>query len=152
MIKTQNLRAVTQEGEQWIQIPDFPNYLVSNAGRVYSGNDNTILKGEWSEKGYHYVRLYSDKCRNGKKIKVSHLVAMVFCKGYATNKHIHHINRNRGDDRAVNLIPLTPEEHRAIHVVYDILFKNKDILTELISPVIRCNITLSDNMKGGDAA
>lgn len=148
----QTLNNITQEGEQWIQIPDFPNYLVSNAGRVYTGNANCILKGSLNEKGYRFIKLYSDKYPNGKNMRVSHLVAMAFCKGYAPNKHVHHVNRNRSDDRAVNLIPVTPEEHRAIHAVYDILFKNTDVLIELISPVIRCNITLSENVKGGDAA
>lgn len=156
MIKTQNLRAVTQEGEQWVQIPDFPNYLVSNAGRVYSGNDNNILKGEWSEKEYHYVRLYSDKCRNGKKIKVSHLVAMVFCDRFKNGMEVHHINCNNADDRAVNLLPVTKLEHILIHVLYRHIFKHPHLIVELFKrkkPNIHITVNIdNDNMNGGAAA
>lgn len=34
-------------------------------------------------------------------------------------KHVHHINFDRSDNRACNLVVLTPKEHRQIHKLFD---------------------------------
>lgn len=145
-IDIQQLNAITMPGEVWKQIPDY-NYLISNLGRVYGLDKNQLEKGYTIRSGYNYATLYKGGKR--KRFRVSHLVAEAFCKNYEPGKHIHHINRNRGDDRAVNLLPCTPGEHRAIHALYNILFANLDILAELITPV---NNLLFDDAEGGDAA
>lgn len=152
----QKLMEVTKDGEQWEQISKYPNYYVSSEGRVYSDYEKRILKGEYNSRGYHLVELHNDqtpKGKHGKKYRVSHLVAAAFCSKYAKGKHVHHINRKRSDDRAVNLLPCTPEEHRTIHALYNTLFGNIPLLAELLTPVIHININLLfDDMKGGDVA
>ena len=151
MINISILNTITIDGEVWKQIPDFPNYLVSNLGRIYSGYKNRIDDGSKNEKGYRIIELRENGHRQ--KYRISHIVAQSFCNRYADDKHVHHLNRKRDDDRAVNLYPCTDSEHRAIHAVYSLLAKNIDVLAELIEPVIHCNINLIfDDTKGGDAA
>ena len=89
---------------------------------------------------YAIAELYKDGQR--KRFKVSHLVAAAFCKNYDPAKHVHHINRKRNDDRAVNLLPCTPAEHKVIHALYNALFNNIPLLAELLTPIIHCNINL----------
>ena len=120
MININNVIALSLDGEQWKQIPNCPNYLVSNMGRVYSGNKNRIKDGSYTESGYHVVELRSKFLPNGRKnFRVSRLVAAAFCKGYSEGKEVHHCNLCRFDDRADNLICVTPEQHRAIHEALD---------------------------------
>lgn len=150
MINIQELTQVTLQGEVWRQIPDYP-YLVSNLGRVYGTEKNHIEKGYTIKTGYRIAELYKDGQR--KRFKVSHLVAAAFCKNYDPAKHVHHINRKRNDDRAVNLLPCTPAEHKVIHALYNALFNNIPLLAELLTPIIHCNINLLfDDTKGGDVA
>lgn len=152
-INIDNLTKITMEGEIWKQIENYP-YLISNMGRVYGIERNRIERGEWTYNGYHRVVL--SRSGETKKFRVSHLVAAAFCKGYAEGKHIHHINRRRGDDRAVNLIPCTEAEHRLIHNLYDALGGNIELLMELLTPIIEpirmtINLLYSDS-EGGDVA
>lgn len=106
---------ITQNGESWQTIPDFPNYLISNMGRLYSGRFNRVIQGELTPKGYKLYELYSDKHPKGKKFRACRLVAAAFCKDYSEDKEIHHCNLCRSDDRADNLMCVTPNEHDAIH-------------------------------------
>lgn len=149
------LLQIAKDGEQWEQIPNYPKYYVSNEGRIYSEYAHDIIKGSW-KKGYHIFELYNDKTPKGKhgnRLRLSHIVAAAFCKNYSKDKHVHHINRNRGDDRAINLLPVTQEQHKAIHALYDRLFANIPLLVELLQPVIHCNVNLLfDDVKGGDVA
>lgn len=115
MININNVFTLSFEGEEWKQIPDFPNYLISNTGRLYSGRFNRVIHGELTPKGYRLFELYSDKYPKGKKFRACRLVARAFCKGYAPNMEVHHCNFNRLDDNAYNLMWVTHEQHVAIH-------------------------------------
>ena len=110
------LLKITQEGEQWEQVKDFPNYYVSSHGRVYGTSKNRIEKGEYSKRGYRHVKLYSAEYPNGKRIKVARLVAAAFCGGYSDDKEIHHCDLDVHNDSASNLLPVTHEQHVAIHM------------------------------------
>lgn len=157
-IQTLTIDGYTKDGEQWAFIPNFPKYLVSNQGRVYTTFEKRILEGEWSDRGYHFVRLYSDNHPNGKKIKISHLVAMVFNDRFKSGMEVHHINCDNADDRAVNLLPVTKVEHILIHVLYRHIFKYPYLIVELFKrkkPNIHITINIdndNDNMNGGAAA
>lgn len=88
-------------------------YFVSNYGRIksYCGNIAKILKPYIKENGYQIVKIH------GKNMYIHFLVALAFCENkYKGQKiEIHHKNRNRADNNALNLQILTPTEHRKIH-------------------------------------
>lgn len=101
--------------EIWKDIIDFPNYQISNLGRVKSKerivnalynskkrNRERILKLFTNNRGYKVVTLYN---HNGKSnpIFVHRLVAKSFINN--PNKHniINHINADKGDNRVDNL-------------------------------------------------
>lgn len=157
MIIISKLNKVTMQGEIWRQIPNYPNYMISNMGRLYSGFDNQIRKGSYKN-GYHFFELRNEHnkgAKHGDKKRASHLVAAAFLRWYKPeiHEHIHHVNRRRGDDRLINLFPCTATQHRAIHLIYDLLSKNTALLAELLTPIIHCNVNLLFNdMKGGDVA
>lgn len=104
------------EGEIWKPV-DRTNeeYWVSNYSRIKSlkGNKAIILK-ENIVKGYSQVMIYYGESRCGKQ--VSRLVAAAFLPPMpAIDSQIHHISGVRSDNRAENLMWVSPEEHRAIH-------------------------------------
>lgn len=115
MIDIKKVVALSYEGEEWKQIPDFPNYMISNMGRLYSGRLNRINKGEINQSGYKIYELYSDAYPHGKRMRACRLVAEAFCKGYAPNMEVHHCNFNKLDDTALNLMCVTHDQHVAIH-------------------------------------
>lgn len=88
------------ESEEWCQID--ANYYVSNYGRVKSlkGFQAKILKSQPNSKGYQRVSI------NGKYIFVHRLVAQCFVKNdnLDEKKIIHHIDSNKTNNRASNLM------------------------------------------------
>lgn len=127
MININNVITLSCEGEQWVQIPDYPYYFVSNMGRVYNAEKDHFVNGTFNEKGYHIVEFRNEqtpKGKHGKPARVARLVAAAFCKGYSRDKEIHHCNLCRSDDRAENLLPVTHEQHIAIHCAIDRFIKD----------------------------
>lgn len=85
--------------EEWRPIEGFPNYQVSNLGRVKS--DDRILKQSLSKNGgYASVCLY-----NGKRcvMKVHRLVAVAFLENPHNLETVDHIDRNRTNNLVSNL-------------------------------------------------
>jgi hypothetical protein len=63
-------------GEAWTPILDFPNYWISNHGRVLSLLNNRIRKGVPDKNGYLRVTIYN---KSGRHTKTIHrLVAQAF--------------------------------------------------------------------------
>lgn len=104
------------DGEIWKPVDRTNgNYMVSNLARVKSlkGNKAIILK-ENIVKGYSQVMIYYGESRCGKQ--VSRLVAAAFLPPMpAIDSQIHHISGLSTENRAENLMWVSPEEHRAIH-------------------------------------
>jgi hypothetical protein len=102
-------------GEEFIDFPEFTEVKVSNLGRVmYKGE---ILSQEpESERNYDYLWV---KVPSYKWIKVYELVAKTFLLKDNTNPQkyriIHHISNNGFDNRAVNLLYVTCEQHADLH-------------------------------------
>lgn len=104
------------EGEEWKPVDRTNgNYMVSNKGRIKSLKSNkAIILKENIVKGYSQVMIYYGESRCGKQ--VSRLVAAAFLPPMPTiDSQIHHISGVRSDNRAENIMWVTPEEHRAIH-------------------------------------
>ena len=102
--------------EKWKIIREYPLYWVSDQGRIKSFNHNSkgrIIK-PWKKDGYLRVRL-SDRHGKTQDAYIHRLVAQYFCEGYVRDKDVHHLNRDRTDNRACNLQPLTKSEHAKKH-------------------------------------
>ena len=92
--------------EIWKDIKDYPNYMVSNLGRVKSLSNNKarkekILKQHKNSNGYLFVAL----SKNGKIkcYRVHRLVAEAFLPNPDNKPCIDHINTNKIDNRVENL-------------------------------------------------
>lgn len=114
-------------GELWAVIPNYSNYLVSNYGRIYSFKNKAIKNKKKSFKKKHkrrktielylMTRLVDDNGVLSNSIYIHRLVAFVFCVNDDTEHktEVHHIDVNPLNNKADNLVWLTPEEHREIH-------------------------------------
>lgn len=90
------------KNEVWKEIPGFPDYQVSNLGRVMSyrnqyGHGPRIIHGEKTKTGYIQVSL------NKRRFKVHRLVALAFIPNPDGLPQINHKNEIKTDNRAENL-------------------------------------------------
>lgn len=98
-------------GEEWLPVSGFPGYEVSSLGRVRSWRrDGTatdlrdeprVLSG-WRQQGYPFVNLSLGP--KAHKRAVHRLVAVAFLGPCAHSAQASHLNGNRADCRAVNLV------------------------------------------------
>lgn len=98
--------------EIWKDVPGFPGYQVSNAGRVKS-LPRTVIRGNFTmnipgtilkfgtSMGYSFVNLRKDG--KSTSVKVHKLVGLVFVDNPLNRPEIDHINTNRKDNRPENL-------------------------------------------------
>ena len=88
--------------EIWKTIEDYPNYMVSNMGRVKSlRGKGKILKIKKEKNGYIRINLY--KKGVNKHFSVHRLVAQAFIPNPENKPQIDHINTNRTDNRVEKL-------------------------------------------------
>lgn len=102
--------------EQWKVIPNTDNkYYVSNKGRVksYCGNKARILKSD--NKNTKYKRVVIKINNKLQHVFIHRLVALCFLGEQPTGTEIHHIDGNKNNNNAENLVWVTPKEHREIH-------------------------------------
>lgn len=105
------------EIEVWKDIKNFPNYQVSNYGKIKSKERITnvgiknikqikrkekILKPLKITKGYLGIRLYNEKVK-GKTFKIHRLVAETFIPNPNNYKQINHIDGNKENNKVSNL-------------------------------------------------
>lgn len=95
--------------EIWKPIPDFPNYEVSNLGRVRSLKTNALLRPGLGGVGYLTVALYE----NGKAISksVHQLVAETFISKPSTEFVVNHKDGNKTNNNVDNLEFVTRQQN-----------------------------------------
>lgn len=95
----------------FIKIPEYPEYGINEKGEVYSFRTQKVLRTWKNNKGRVLVTFSIDGSR--KHFLVSRLMGVVF-KGLGSldsSKEVDHINENPQDNKASNLQVLTKEEH-----------------------------------------
>lgn len=87
--------------EQWKEIEEFPQYEVSNHGRVRNANTRRILQTNFDEKGRERLILYKGNKQYSRKIH--RLVADAFCDQYYEGLDVTHADGDVRNNHADNL-------------------------------------------------
>jgi len=95
-METQNI-----EEEIFKEIKDYPNYEISNYGKLRNKKTNRIIK-DWIIGGYKTTRIIN-KTNKNKKICVHRLVALHFCDNPNNHNEIDHISRDKLNNFYKNL-------------------------------------------------
>ncbi len=94
--------------EYWIDVSNFPDYQVSNHGRVKNKKTDKILK-PYPTRGYLRIGLYDE---TGRKCKLVHrLVAEAFIPNPKNKPAVNHINGCKTDNNVTNLEWSTASEN-----------------------------------------
>lgn len=87
--------------EHWVAVPDFPNYEVSNFGRVCNVKRGADLSQRIDDAGFCNVALYHNGVR--RDFGVHRLVARTFFTDFTDDIEVEHINGNREENTVRNL-------------------------------------------------
>ncbi|WP_288077853.1 NUMOD4 domain-containing protein [Pseudomonas sp.] len=102
--------------EQWKVVAEYPNYEVSNQGRLrrLKTNNNAvagrILKANIGSAGYPMVNLLNEAGR--RHLSVHRLVATAFLERAEGANEVNHIDSNRANNLATNLEWVTSSANR----------------------------------------
>lgn len=117
--------------EQWAELEEWPGYLVSNTGLIYSKRRDRLLKASINSKGYFQVGLTNSD--GWKSRQIHRLVAIAFVPGQFDGAVVNHIDGNKQNNHASNLewitnadnvrhafaLGLNPTRKRKIVAIYD---------------------------------
>lgn len=87
--------------EQWKTIDEFPQYSVSNLGRVKNNKTNRIMIGGFDKDGYKQVTISHNKHQYNRRI--CRLVAIAFIPNPNNLPCVNHIDENKQNDKVINL-------------------------------------------------
>lgn len=90
-----------KDSEVFAVIPGFPNYNISNYGRVLNNTTDKILGDFKDTKGYPITFLYEDRKR--KTLKVHRLVAKAFIANPENKPQVNHKDGNKKNNHWTNL-------------------------------------------------
>lgn len=90
--------------DDFTEISNYPNYLVSNKGQIYSKTFKRLLKPVKNANGYLYVTLCNVENTPPKSNWYVHqLVAQLFLEEIEGKDQVNHINKIKTDNRLENL-------------------------------------------------
>jgi hypothetical protein len=87
--------------EEWRVIEEFPQYKISNLGRVINTKKNTLMTITIRPNGYSVVKLSMNNI--ARERKVHRLVAIAFIPNPNNYDCINHKNEDKTDNRVENL-------------------------------------------------
>lgn len=95
--------------EEWKVIEEFPDYEVSNLGRVMSHKSHRILKGSRDDDGYPFVEL--SRSGRTKQIKTHVLVLTAFSGPRPLGMVSGHVDGSKSNNVIRNLSWITPKKN-----------------------------------------
>lgn len=98
----------------WKNIVNFENYLISDKGEIKSIKTGKIMKPWLNKEGYLTITLKNIYGKR-KTFKVHRLVARTFIPNPDNKITVHHIDKNKQNNKINNLEWRTHKEQRAIH-------------------------------------
>lgn len=102
--------------EEWTNISEYPNYLISSCGRVMNKKTKRLLKLYLNHNGYYIVNLW--KNNTGKNFLVHSLVYSNFNNDYELSGYvINHIDGNKKNNQLNNL-EKTSYQKNNLHACY----------------------------------
>ena len=87
--------------ETWRSINGFPDYQVSNIGRVRAAKTGKIINGSLGREGYVVVPLHDD-CKWA-NMYIHRLVAQEFLQNHDNKPYVAHVDNARADNCFTNL-------------------------------------------------
>lgn len=87
--------------EQWVELEDYPNYAVSNEGRVWNMQRDAVLTPRRATNGALRVTLSHEG--ETKEYYIHQLVLMAFHGVYVPKQHIMHFDGDKENNRLENL-------------------------------------------------
>lgn len=102
--------------EIWKVIEEYPDYQVSNIGRIksFKKNNENILNLNKNDKGYFRINLWKNKKYKTKKIHI--LVYETFYNDkLKSNECVHHKDENKENNYYENLEKMTKFNHKSFH-------------------------------------
>ena len=114
--------------EVWLTCIDWPDYMVSNFGRVLRvtpdrGTFGGLRKLTLGPKGYYVVSLCNKATKSKRTIDVHILVAKAFCKQPVGDVEVNHIDGNPRNNFWRNLEWITHAENMQHAALIDLLGK-----------------------------
>ena len=97
--------------EKWKTIKDFPNYSISNFGKVKNNKTKQALKQCFNSGGYLLVCLYFRKKRKKRTFLIHRLVAEAFIGLCPKDKEVNHIDGNKANPYVGNLEYVTRSQN-----------------------------------------
>jgi hypothetical protein len=116
MAETENtgsVRSTSGAVEQWVRIPSFPDYIVSDAGRIRHRRANApILRGSYDKDGYKRVNL------DGCTLRVHAIVCEAFHGPRPEGMECAHLDGDNKNNAASNLAWVTRSENTRHQVAH----------------------------------
>lgn len=114
-------------------------YVTTNKGRIFNLNRNCELSQNPNTNQYWQVDLYINKRKAS--FSVHTLIALCWCPNGLLKAEVHHIDGDRKNNFAVNLVWVTKEEHTEAHRLLKIAKETNqwDEYNEYISEIKKAN-------------
>lgn len=149
------LRDISEKGENWGQVPEFSRYWISSLGRIYNARLHRFIKPYFDDSGYMLVGMQRDDgAQKGKR--VHRLVAEAFLPDWNPEWPwtVNHMNGIKSDNRLCNLEMLTTQDNNRHYQTADCFKESRELAWEAISDKLKAKCAdpeyhqnMSDRMK-----